>query len=109
MEFVTRDGQDRALTFQCADVNKMLACIAGIADAGNGILFLADSGHILKLDAETLRRVKELISHCSQVTGFDRKGMVYVMDAYVRIPSNSDLARKVSKIRNRQDLHRQEQ
>ena len=109
VEFVTGDGQDRALTFQCADLNKMLAGIAGVADANNGILFLKDGGHILELDEATLERVKELVRRCSKVTNFIRKGNVYIMDAYVRIPPGSTLASTADKLKNPQGLGRQEQ
>ena len=32
VRFVTRDHEARELTFQCADVNKMLACVAKVTE-----------------------------------------------------------------------------
>ena len=78
--FRTAAGGDRRCTFHCADVNNMLACVAGLADGsgpgtGNLILFFT-RGCIITPEAET-----HLIlpNRRSKVTDFERKGNVYVM------------------------------
>ena len=96
VNFFTREQEGRKLTFQCAPVNKMLACVSGVADAGNGILFLSEGGIILKLDPGTIERIKELISKCTQTTKFDRKGNTYVLEAFVKVPAGSRLEQQVA-------------
>ena len=95
VDFVTRELEPRQMTFQCAPVNNMLACVAGVADAGNAILFMNDGGHVLKPDAEMLMLIRELVSKCKAKTHFDRCGNVYVLDAYVKL--SKELAQKVGK------------
>ena len=61
VKFRTNLGQDRGMTFQCTDVNKALACVAGIAD-GPAVgeehqLFLAQKG-------ASLFRKSWLLSYC---------------------------------------------
>ena len=93
------------MTFQCADVNKILACIGGIADAGNAILFGATGGHILNLDEKTRKAIEKLIEGCQTKTAFDRRGMVYVMDAYVKVAPHSKLAQQVDMLRRKGPKH----
>ena len=99
-QFFTKAMEPRQITFQCAPVNKMLASISGIADAENGVLFLGDCGYILSLDKETLRLIKELVEQCQRKTQFDRKGNVYVLDAFVQVPKGSKLEQTVERLRN---------
>ena len=98
VKFLTKDKASRQMTFQCAPVNKMLASMSGVADAGNAILFEADGGHILKLDEPTRKAIRELVENCKTKTAFDRKGNVYVLDAYVFVPPNSNLAQRVDAV-----------
>lgn len=108
VRFMTKDAEPRQMTFQCAPVNKMLGSVGGMTDANNAVLFMKDGGHILGLDDETLRKVKELVESCPQKTKFDRKGNVFVMEAYVRVPSGSHLEKQVRNLRNRQGFQGQE-
>ena len=102
VRFFTKESEPRQMTFQCAPVNKMLGSVGGMTDADNAVLFMKDGGHILGLDEETLRKIKALVESCSKKTKFDRKGNVYVMEAYVRVPSGSDLEKQVHRMRSRQ-------
>ena len=62
----------------------------------------------MKLDAATLQRITDLIAKCSQVTNFDRRGNVYVMDAYVKVSGKSDWAEKIECLTNQQGFQRPE-
>ena len=85
VKFRTNIGQNRGMTFQCTDVNKALACVAGIADGPavgeeNLLIFSTRGGIIVP---EKLVQII-LPQDRSKVTEFARKGMVYVMDAWVK-------------------------
>ena len=69
--FTTDEGQVRKITFQVAGVNKPLASVAGICDAGHIVTFTKDGG--------TIRNVVT-----GEVTKFQRRGNVYVMNAWVQ-------------------------
>ena len=101
VRFLTRDHEARELTFQCPDVNKILACVSGITDAENVVMFGSTGGHILKLDAETKAAVDKLISGCKTKTAFERRGNVYVMDAYVKVAPGSKLAQQIDSLRKK--------
>ena len=101
IEFLTKSQDARQMTFQCAPANNMLACIGEIADANNYILFGPTNGHVLNLDEETKAAIEALIKNCRQKTEFDRKGNVYVMDAYVKLKPGSQLAKRVDSLRSK--------
>lgn len=86
VEFSIAQGQDRACTFQCSDVNNMLACIAGIADGPEkgkeNLITVSFRGGVVTPDEATTTALSE---DKSLLTEFNRKnGMIYVMDACVR-------------------------
>ena len=68
--FKTDEGQERKITFQVAGVNKALASVAGICDAGHIVTFTKTGGNIKNMKS-------------GEVTHFQRRGNVYVMDAWV--------------------------
>ena len=97
-EFYTDAGQQRGMVFQCADVNKPLACVAGVADGlakgKENLASFGSKGGVIVLEAAvniTLPTDKTLI------TEFDRRGMVYVLDAWVK---TKDVAGKASGDKN---------
>ena len=47
VKFSTDDGKRRRMTFQVAQVNKILASLAGICDNGNEVIFTATGGRIV--------------------------------------------------------------
>ena len=71
--------------FQVADVNKILACVGMVADAGNGVLFMREGGTVLTLAKDALARLKELIEKCPVKTSFDGTGNTHVMEACVKV------------------------
>ena len=84
----------------------MLACIGGIADANNGILFLKAGGHVIQLNPKVLELIKQMLEASDVATPFDRRGMVYVMDACVAIPKGSVLESKVMQAKGFQGQER---
>ena len=83
VEFKTNAGQDRRCTFQCSDVNKILACVAGLAEGGGlgqeNLVIFSTRGGVITPEAKTTL----VLLSPDLVTEFDRKGHVYVMDAWV--------------------------
>ena len=77
--FMTDEGQQRKITFQVAGVNKAFASVAGICDAGHIVIFTKTGGTITNLKT-------------SEVTNFQRKGNVYVMEAWVERDRGSSKA-----------------
>ena len=69
----TDDGKRRRMTFQVAQVNKILASVAGIYDNGNEFTFTATGGRIVSI-------------RNGRITKFRRHGNVYVMDIWVLNP-----------------------
>ena len=63
------------MTCQLAQVNKILASVAGFCDAGNEVLFRQSGGIIRNLTT-------------NEVTPFRRLGNIYVMDAYIPNPDD---------------------
>ena len=84
IEFRTNEGQDRRGTFQCADVTKILACVAGLADgAGPGqehLVIFSSRGGVIAPEALT----KVVLPKSDPVTNFARVGNVCAMDAWVQ-------------------------
>lgn len=74
IEFVTNEGKKKKMVCQVANVNKILASIAGICDKGNHVLFRADGGDIINLKSR-------------KKTPFRRLGNIYVLDAWVENPN----------------------
>ena len=68
IDFVTKEGKKKIMVCQVANVNKILASIAGICDKGNHVLFRADGGDIISLSTK-------------KKTPFRRLGNIYVLDA----------------------------
>ena len=68
--FTTAEGQKRKFKFKIADVNKLLASVAGICDAGHEVVFRVDGGFIRNIST-------------GEMTRFERRGNVYAMDAWV--------------------------
>ena len=66
VKFSTDDGKRRRMTFQVAQVNKILASVAGICDNGNEVTFTATGGRIVSI-------------RNGRITKFRRHGNVYVM------------------------------
>ena len=84
VEFRIASGGDRRCTFQTSDVNKMLACVAGLADGagpgGENLVMFSSRGGVITPEAQT----KTISPRDKQsMTEFDRKGNVYVMDIWV--------------------------
>ena len=73
VKFVTKDGRRRKMVFQVANVNKILASIAGICGNGNTVLFNETGGYIRN-------------NNTGRKTAFERKGNVYIMDMWVKHP-----------------------
>ena len=73
VKFSTEDGKRRRMTFQVAQVNKILASVAGICDNGNEVTFTATGGRIVSIKN-------------GRITKFRRHGNVYVMDIWVLNP-----------------------
>ena len=95
LQFTIMSGQERRGTFQTSDVNTILASVGGIADgpeAGseNYIIFGPKGGIITPIKFTTITLSKDE----NLTTNFDRKGNVYVMDAWIKkhmaIPSAGD-------------------
>ena len=61
------------MTFQVAQVNKILASVAGICDNGNEVTFTATGGRIVSI-------------RNGRITKFRRHGNEYVMDIWVLNP-----------------------
>ena len=70
IEFMTSEGQGRSMTFQIADVNKILACVAMVCDGGNDFLFRKNGGIVIPEGD-----LKVVIRPGSLVTDIRRKGM----------------------------------
>ena len=73
VKFSTEDGKRRRMTFQVAQVNNILASVAGICDNGNEVTFTATGGRIVSI-------------RNSRIAKFRRHGNVYVMDIWVLNP-----------------------
>ena len=80
LKFMTNEGQGRALKMQCADVNKCLGSVGGITDADNLVIFSKHGGVITPKEGTKIILPKDK----SLVTKFERKGMVYRMDAWLK-------------------------
>ena len=76
--FSTDDGKRRRMTFQVAQVNKILASVAGICDNGSEVTFTSTG--IRKVSTKNVR-----------ITKFRRHGNVYVMDIWVLNPDYKNL------------------
>lgn len=98
VDFVAKTLAPRQLTFQFADVNTMLACIAGITDADDAALCLASGGFVVQLNVAVKELIQKMLEASETVTEFDRKETVYVMDAYVKVPEGSKLEAKVKEL-----------
>ena len=70
-------SQKRKLTFQVANVNKMLASVAGFCDADNEVIFRKHGGIIRSLND-------------GEITPFRRHGNIYLMDAFIPNPDHPD-------------------
>ena len=104
MVFRVTNGSERACTFQCSDVNKMLACVAGLCDgpskgAENLVIFSSRGGCIVP---ESEVKVT-MPTNAKNVTEFSRRGMVYQMDAWVR---KEDVVRKEATAKSASDFRR---
>ena len=80
LQFITNEGQGRSMKMQCSSVNKCLGSVGGMADAGNIIIFMKDGGVVVPEDRVKIILPKDI----SVVTKFNRVGMVYRMDAWVK-------------------------
>ena len=47
IDWLTSEGQGRSVTFQLADVSKLLVCVASICDAGNVSVFMKNGGMLV--------------------------------------------------------------
>lgn len=93
MQRKTPIRKDWGVTVQCADVDNRLGCAAGLADGPapgreNYGIFSSKGGAIVPEKAVTLVLPKDK----EKATQFDRRGMVYVMAAWVDI---ADAAKSV--------------
>ena len=69
------------MTFQCADVNKILACAGSICDGENVIVIRNNGGTIIPE-----KDVEVSVRKGSPTTHVKRHGNTYGMDAWVKNP-----------------------
>ena len=83
MEFTTQEGHDHRWTFQIAEVNKVLAAVSSLVDAGHRVVF--DRDPITKLDTSFI-----IHKQSGNSTKLRRERNVWVVDAWIEEDGEPD-------------------
>ena len=76
MEFTTQEGHDHRWTFQIAEVNKVLAAVSSLVDAGHRVVF--DRDPVTKLDTSFIIHKQT----CDTIK-MKRERNIWTIDAFV--------------------------